>query len=95
MIVLIIHMTVKLDTEEECIRLCREMTEESVKEPGCVQYEVHQSKDNPHSFAFYEKYKDEAALNSHWASPHFVRIILGRLDKLVESRTRELFEPIG
>jgi len=95
MTVLIVHMTVKLGTEEECIRLCREMTEESLKEPGCLQYVVHQSKENPHCFAFYEEYVDEAALNLHWASPHFARILLGGIDKLVESRTRELFAPIG
>jgi quinol monooxygenase YgiN len=95
MIVLMIRITVKLGTEEECIRLCREITQETLKEPGCLQYVVQQSLDNAHCFAFYEQYVDQAALDAHWASPHFIRIILGGLDKLVESRTRELFEPIG
>jgi quinol monooxygenase YgiN len=95
MIVLMVRITVRLDTDEECIRLCREMTEETLKEPGCLQYIVHQSLDNPHCFLFYEQYKDQAALDTHWATPHFKRIILGGVDKLVESRTRELFVPIG
>ncbi len=95
MIVLIVRMTVKPGTEEECIRLCREMTEESRKEPGCVQYVVHQSRENPRCFAFYESYVDEAALDLHRASPHFGRLIRGGVDALVESRTRELFVPLS
>ena len=50
MIVLIVNMTVKPGTEEECIRLCRQMTEESLKEPGCTQYAVSQSTENPRHF---------------------------------------------
>jgi quinol monooxygenase YgiN len=86
---------VKLDTDDECVRLCREMTEESRKEPGCVQYVVHQSRENAHCFAFYEQYVDEAALKAHWDSPHYVRLIRGGVDKLVESRTRETFVPLS
>ena len=95
MIVLIVHMTVKPGTEEECIRLCREMAEESRKEAGCVQYVVHQSKENPRGFAFYESYVDEAALDLHRASPHFGRLIRGGVDALIEGRTRELFVPLS
>ncbi len=95
MIVLIVHMTMKPGTEEECIRLCRQMTEESRKEPGCVQYVAQQSRENPSSFAFYEQYVDEAALESHRASPHFKQFISGGVDALVESRTRELFVPLS
>jgi quinol monooxygenase YgiN len=95
MVVLIVHMTVKPGTEEECIRLCRAMTEETRKESGCTQYVVHQSKENPRCFAFYEQYVDEAALDLHRASPHFAKFIRGGVDALVESRTRELFVPLS
>ena len=37
MIVLIVRMTVKPGTEEECVRLCRLMSQESREEPGCLQ----------------------------------------------------------
>jgi quinol monooxygenase YgiN len=71
------------------------MTEETLKEPGCLQYVVHQSRDNPRCFAFYEQYKDEAALDFHWSTPHFSKYLLGGVDRLVDSRTREIFVPIG
>jgi len=95
MIVLIVHMTVKPDMEEDCKRLCREMTEETRKEPGCLQYVVHQSTEDPSNFAFYEQYADEAALEAHRASPHYAWYIKGGVDALVETRTRELFVPLS
>ena len=95
MVVLIVHTTVKPGTEEDCKRLCREMAAESRKEPGCLQYIVHQSIENPLSFAFYEQYVDEAALKTHRDSPHFARYIIGGVDALVSTRTRELFLPLS
>ncbi len=95
MIVLIVNMTVKPGTEQECIRLCRQMTEESLKEPGCTQYAVSQSTENPRHFVIFEEYVDELALRLHRDSPHFDRFITGGVDALVESRTRELFLPVS
>jgi quinol monooxygenase YgiN len=95
MIVLLVHMTIKPGSEQECIRLCNAVAEETRKEPGCIHYIVNQSTENPLHFVFYEMYKDKAALESHWASPHFAKYVKGGIDALVASRTRELFEPLG
>ena len=35
------------------------------KEPGFVQYDLHQSQDRPDGFGFYEVSEDERALNAH------------------------------
>jgi quinol monooxygenase YgiN len=94
MIVLIVHMTIQPGKQEECIRILRELTAETLKEPGCVQYVTHQSTENPLSFAFYESYADQAALDAHRASPHYARYIRGGIDALCDSRTRELFVPL-
>lgn len=94
MIVLIVHTTIKPGTEEECKRICREVTEQSRKEPGCLQYVIHQSTENPLSIAFYEQYVDQAAFDAHRASPHFARY-RADIDPLVVSRAPELFVPIS
>ena len=94
MIVLIVHMTVKPGTQEECIRVLREMRAETVKEPGCIHYIIHQSTESPLKFAFYESYQDRAALDAHRNSRHFARFITGMIDPIVVSRTRELFLPL-
>jgi (4S)-4-hydroxy-5-phosphonooxypentane-2,3-dione isomerase len=88
-------MTIKPGAAEECIRLMHAQAEESLKEPGCLQFLVHQSIENPLHFLLYEAYKDEAALAAHRASPHFARYIKGGVDALIESRTRELFLPVS
>jgi len=95
MIVLIVHMTLKPGTADECIRLMHAQAEASLKEPGCLQFLVHQSIENPLHFALYEAYQDEAALAAHRATPHFARYITGGIDALIESRTRELFQQVG
>jgi quinol monooxygenase YgiN len=95
MIVLFVHMTVQSGKQDECIRLLRDLAAETIKEPGCIQYLVHQSTTNPLKFALYESYIDQAALDAHRASPHFARYISHGIDAIVESRTRELFYPLG
>lgn len=42
-------------------------------EAGCVNYDLHQSMDDPTLFIFYENWKDEKSLNSHLQSPHIQR----------------------
>ena len=95
MIVLIVHMKVKPGTERQCQDILRALTEDTRKEPGCVQYVAHHSTENPLNFAFYEQYRDQAALDAHRVSPHYLRYIKGEIDALCESRTRELFVPLA
>jgi quinol monooxygenase YgiN len=94
MIVLIVHATIKPGTEEAYKHVCREVTEPSRQEPGCLLYVIHQSTENPLHFAFYEQYADQAALDAHRASPHFARYRAG-IEGLVASRSPELFVPIA
>ena len=39
-------------------------------ETGCVQYDLHQSSEDPALFLFYENWTGEAALSAHLQSPH-------------------------
>ena len=43
----------------------------SVLEEKCHQFDVVVSKENDHSFVFYEVYEDEAALDAHRETAHF------------------------
>lgn len=94
MVVLIVHTHVKPGTEQESIRIFREITEATRKEPGCLLYVIQQSNDNPRHFVFYEQYKDAAALDAHRATPHFARYH-DATESIVESRVRELFTPVA
>ncbi len=41
-------------------------------EPGCKQFDVCRSSDEPQLFYLYELYVDEAAVQAHLNSPHFL-----------------------
>ena len=40
------------------------------QEEGCVQYDLHESTDQPGRFVFYENWTSRAALDKHSASAH-------------------------
>lgn len=46
---------------------------ESVKEPGCLRFEVSQQFDQPNFFALSESYVDKAAMDAHYQTPHFAQ----------------------
>jgi len=44
---------------------------ESVKEPGCREFNIHVQANNPNHVFIYEVYDNAAALDAHRATPHF------------------------
>jgi quinol monooxygenase YgiN len=73
----------------------RAMEKETRKEPGCLMYIAHQSTDDPTLLAFYEQYKDEAALEAHRASPYFKEYVEKRMNQFVVNRDRMVCGPIS
>lgn len=57
-------------------------------EPGCLEFVVHQSVDEPHLIALYEVYKDRAAFQAHEAAPHFA--VFSNALKELEIKTRQI-----
>jgi quinol monooxygenase YgiN len=95
MMVLKVDMLVKPGTEEKCREYIKILQEHSRKEPGCLMYIGHQSTENPRKFLFYEQYKDAAALAAHRNAPYFKQYVIGGLDTIMESRSRDLYGPIN
>ena len=52
------------------------------QEPGCLQYDLHVSVTDPGSFAMYERWQDQAALDAHMKTPH-VQSLFARLPDLI------------
>lgn len=95
-----ICFAVSVEVEEqhwdEVRRVLAELTGHSRREPGCITYLTHQSKEDPRRFYIFERYRDEAALDAHRASEHFQRLAAGRLYKLTTGEKRiEHFEVIA
>jgi quinol monooxygenase YgiN len=76
-------LKVKEDAVEEAKTFLKQLSEETLaKEPGTLVYSVHQRKDDPRVFVFYEKYESDAALAEHSANlkaagAGFARILAG------------------
>jgi quinol monooxygenase YgiN len=50
-----------------------ELVSESIKEPACIQYDLHQSADDENMFIFHEIWKGEDGLDIHNGQPHIKR----------------------
>lgn len=63
-------------TEGKAEDFLKYLTEEAADviahEPGCRQFIVSRSKENPNTFTLAEFYDDEAALEHHRNTPHFI-----------------------
>lgn len=95
MVVLAVTWMAKAGHEAEVLDVFAKLTQESRKEPGCVMFLVHRHKTEPRRFFVYEQYKDDAALEAHRASAHFLQYAKKELPKLGERVEGNLFEPMG
>jgi autoinducer 2-degrading protein len=95
MVVLAVTWMAKVGREGDLAAAFSKLTEESRKEPGCVMYVVHRHKTEPRRFLVYEQYKDDAALEGHRATPHFLHYVKKELPKLGDRVEGNLYEPLG
>ncbi len=59
-------LKVKEDKVEEAKTFLKQLSADTLaKEPGTLVYTVHQKKDEPTTFVFYEKYESDEALAQH------------------------------
>jgi autoinducer 2-degrading protein len=91
MIVQVVNLEVQADKLE--IFLAEAMTnlKASRTEPGIVQFDLLQNKDEPTKFMLYEVYKTEEDLEAHRATLHFKRWLEKGVPTLIGPRQRFLY----
>jgi len=95
MLVLAVTWIAKTGRESEVAATFERISAESRKEPGCLMYQVHKHRTEPRRFFIYEQYKDDAALEAHRSTPHFLQYAKKDLPKIADRIEGHLFEPIG
>ena len=95
MVVLAVTWMAKTGRESDIAGLFAKLTEASRKESGCAMFQVHRHKTEPRRFFIYEQYKDDAALEAHRATPHFLQYVKKELPKVAERVEGNLYEPLG
>ena len=70
-IVLVARLKVREDAIEDAKKLALGIVADSRTEEGCINYDVHQSVDDPTVFVWHETWRDKEALDEHFEEPHF------------------------
>lgn len=74
-----IHVMARINVKPESAAAARDLltalVAETRKETGCLAYELFQRPDAPHVFQIVEQWTDQAAADSHMATPHVGKAI--------------------
>ena len=95
MIVLAVTWVAKEGHEEEVATLFTKLTVEARKEPGCAMFQVHRLRDDGRRFFIYEQYRDEAALEAHRNTPHFLQLARKELLPIADRVDANLWVPLA
>jgi quinol monooxygenase YgiN len=68
---IVAKLSVKPDKTKDFIAAAREIIEKSNKEEGCTFYQLYQDPYDPAKFVFVEEYRNQAAVDVHFAADYF------------------------
>ena len=77
-------VTAKPDCVGQVKEELNRLIEPTRKEDGCVNYDLHQSKEDPAVFIFHENWDSEAHLGAHLETPH-IKACQAALESIIES----------
>ena len=66
---------IKAECVSDAHKLCLWMTEETLKEVGCITYGFHQSLNDPNTIQVFEEWDSIEDLTNHLATSHFAEFI--------------------
>lgn len=94
MFVAAVHVYLKSDKIEQFKELIRANHEGSIREPGCLRFDVAQSKADPTEFILWEWYVDEAANQFHKTTPHYLAFKEQAPELMSRERVSDLYTGI-
>lgn len=91
----IAQVKAKPGMEAQVRRELLSLVEPSRRDAGCINYDLHQSTDNPAMFLFHENWTSKAHLDQHLQKPD-LQAVLARVGQMVaEPPQITLWEKIG
>ena len=85
----------KSGLEEEVKRELMALQGPARSEEGCINYDLHQSKEDPSRFMFYENWKSQEDLDKHLQMPYLKAFREKAGDLLAEPTSMTLHKMIG
>ena len=86
-VTVVAEMKAKAGKTEELKEVLKGLLDPTRKEEGCINYDMHQSADEPDKFLFYENWVDKATLDRHLATPH-LKDFFSRIPELVDGEVK-------
>ena len=83
LLTVIAHMRAKVGKEDELRRALTDLVEPTSREEGYVNYDLHESVEEPGVFFFYENWESPEHLDAHLAAPHLEQFV-GVMDDLLD-----------
>ena len=70
---------IKAEKVDAFLALSKDLIEKSRAEAGCISYSLYQDPDDKTKFLIFEEWKNQAAVDFHFATEHFIKLgeILG------------------
>ena len=94
MFIAAVHVYIKPDKVDEFIAGIKANHEGSIAEPGCLRFDVAQSKEDPTRFLLWEVYLDEEAAAFHKTTPHYLAFKERMPELMAKDRRSDLFDGI-
>jgi autoinducer 2-degrading protein len=60
------------------------------REPGCLQFDITQDPADPEQWLFYERYRDEAALDAHRKTDYLAKFLEATRSHISDRKMRRL-----
>jgi quinol monooxygenase YgiN len=95
MVTFTVRLTFEEGTRHAIAETLRLLAQASRQEPGCIHYLPNFVAEERTTVVIYEQYADEAALEHHRNSPHFLQYAADGLYKLRHTRLLEPLQTIA
>lgn len=93
MIHVLVGCTVKPELLEQALAVYSELISETLKEPGCVSYELLQLRDDPGQLMLTERWVSQEHLDAHTHTVHFIQA-MSELETLETAVPALIYTPV-
>ena len=94
MLVNAVIYTFPAEKVEEASRTLRSLRDASRAEPGCITFDVSRGIEDTNAFVLYEEWRDQAALDEHYKTPHFEKFGVNGIRVLATNRVAHRCRPL-
>nr|WP_319483461.1 antibiotic biosynthesis monooxygenase [uncultured Cohaesibacter sp.] len=88
--VTLVEIQVKADRVDDFLRVFHPNHLGSIKEPGCIRFDVLCDPEDETKFTIYEAYEDEDAVKAHKQTPHYLKVKAELEDIMTGPRTHKV-----